>query len=506
MTITGPLASSDPVMSPVPFQAPRVVPRSLAAVAVAWSLASSCATVAAPSPTTPPHPWRRLFNGHDFEGIDRYLAAPAGTNRPFGLNHDPLGVFRVEQVDGRGAVRVSGQVYGALTTHASFTNVHVRLQYKWGDTKWPPRAEARHYRDAGLLYWAAGPDGAGSSAWQRSVECNIMEKGVGQWWSVDGVYCDVEGRDVILERMPGIPYRGESPGERCVVWQPGAPRYTVQPHEGVTSTLDPELPRGQWNTVEVVAWGGTCLHLLNGHVVLALSNPRVRENGTEQRLSQGRIQLQSEAAELWYRDLEARPIDAIPEALLAHVPAEPPSEEGFLPLLTGEASRQWAQCGPGHFTLAKGIATGRGGMGLWWYQGRTFTNFVLRGEWLQDGPRSDSGVFFRFPDPGNDPWVAVRRGHEFEIGDPRPAQPAEGTGAFYPFQGPATLAGLRPAGQWNAYELTCIGPNYALRINGRLVNTWTDPGDRPLSGYIGLQNYDLPDAVQHRRLRIKPLL
>lgn len=451
-------------------------------------------------------PWIPLFNGRDFDGLDRYLAPLPGESRPLGLNHDPRGVFSIQQVDGEGAIHVTGEIYGAITTRAGFSNVHIRLQYKWGDKKWPPRAEPRHYRDAGLLYWAVGPDGAGSGAWQRSVECNIMEKGVGQWWSVDGVYCDVEGRSVVLETLPIIPYRGESPGETCVVYSPGAPRYTVQPHEGITSPIDPEHPRGQWNTVEVIAWGNTCIHLLNGKVVLALSNPRVRAAGSEQRLAHGRIQLQSEAAELWYRRLEARPIDKIPDFLHGIVPPEPASEDGFLPLLEGPAASQWAQAGPGGFTLKEGVATGHGGMGLWWFQGRTFANFILRGEWRQAGPRSDSGVFFRFPNPGNDPWIAVKQGHEMEIGEARPDRASEGTGSFYPFHGPATLAPLKPVGEWNAYELLCIGPNYALRINGRLVHTWTDNQSRPLSGHVGLQNYDYPDAVQHRRLRIKPIL
>ena len=107
-------------------------------------------------------PWIPLFNGRDFDGLDRYLAPLPGESRPLGLNHDPRGVFSIQQVDGEGAIHVTGEIYGAITTRAGFSNVHIRLQYKWGDKKWPPRAEPRHYRDAGLLYWAVGPDGASS--------------------------------------------------------------------------------------------------------------------------------------------------------------------------------------------------------------------------------------------------------------------------------------------------------------------------------------------------------
>jgi hypothetical protein len=265
--------------------------------------------------------------------------------------------------------------------------------------------------------------------------------------------------------------------------------------------LDPEKP-GEWNVCEVIAWGNVGIHLLNGRVVLVVTNPRYQEAGREVRLDRGRIQLQSEGAEIFYRKAEVRILAGIPADLLRHVPAASEDETGFLPLLSAEHAGGWRQCGPGRFTVREGVATGEGGMGLWWFAQRPFTNFVLRGEWLQEGPESNSGVFVRFPDPGNDPWVAVKQGHEFEIGDPQAPKAEEGTGAFYPFHGPVDVP-VKPWGQWNSYELTCIGPNYSLRLNGRLVHTWTDSVNRPVSGYIGLQNYPYQEAVRHRNLRIK---
>lgn len=449
--------------------------------------------------------WIQLFNGRNFDGLEVYVGPAPGSKEPLGLNNDPRGVFSITNVDGQPAIHVSGELYGGVSTKAEFTNAHIRVQYKWGEKKWPPRAQPKHYRDAGLLYWCIGPHGAGSHAWMRSLECNIMEKGVGQWWSVAGTYCDVEGRNVVLEKEPTVPYRGESKGEECVVWQPGAPTYTVKPHEGITSPLDLEKPHGEWNLAEVIAWGNICIHLLNGKVVLVIMNPRFKENGIEQRLWRGKIQLQSEAAELYYRDLEARTVDSIPAEFLQYVPVEPQNESGFKPLFGKNSHDGWTQCGPGSFTLENGIATGHGGMGLWWYTNQVFTNFVLRGEWRQEGKNSDSGIFFRFPAPRNDPWIAVRGGHEFEIGESAAPDPKHGTGSFYPFHGPVSLP-LKPVGEWNSYELTCVGQNYSLRINDKLVNSWTDDKSRPLFGYVGLQNYPYPQMVQHRNVRIKELL
>jgi len=179
-------------------------------------------------------------------------------------------------------------------------------------------------------------------------------------------------------------------------------------------------------------------------------------------------------------------------------------QRDFIPLFSQENLKQWRQCGPGHFTVTNGVATGEGGMGLWWYAGRQFTNFVLRGEFLQEQPIADSGLFLRFPDPKNDPWNAVNQGHEMEIGDPEPKDATWRTGSIYPFQA-STRANTKSPGEWNEYEITCVGQNYMVRINGELVTSWTDPKKRTVSGYVGLQNYNDQKTVRHRNLRIKDL-
>ena len=179
-------------------------------------------------------------------------------------------------------------------------------------------------------------------------------------------------------------------------------------------------------------------------------------------------------------------------------------ESGFIPLFSREALTHWKQCGPGRFVVENGVATGEGGMGLWWFTGREFDDFILRGEFLQEQEIADSGVFLRFPHPDNDPWLAVHKGHEMEIGDPNPKDPTWRTGSIYPFAA-STIANTKPIGQWNEYEITCVAHAYVVRINGQEVNRWADPNQRSLRGYVGLQNYNDGKTVRHRNLRIKPL-
>jgi 3-keto-disaccharide hydrolase len=181
-----------------------------------------------------------------------------------------------------------------------------------------------------------------------------------------------------------------------------------------------------------------------------------------------------------------------------------PVEPGFVSLLSQPALQYWRQCGPGRFIVSNGVATGEGGMGLWWFTQRPFTNFILRGEFLQEQEIADSGVFLRFPDPGNDPWAAVHAGHEMEIGDPNPKDPTWRTGSIYPFAA-SVKANTKPIGQWNSYDITCVGHTYTVSINGETVTTWTDPKQRTAQGFIGLQNYNDQKTVRHRKLRIKDL-
>ena len=451
----------------------------------------------------PANEWKSLFNGKDLAGWDKYLGATKGFLAPLGLNNDLRGVFSVVTVDGAPAIRVSGEIYGALTTQEEFENFHIRVEYKWGEKRWPPRENVG--RDSGILYWSIGPHGAGSGAWMRSAECNIIERATGQFWSVAGSFIDVEGVRVTPEMEPSVPYKKEGPGETLIVYRRGARQLTSTTGDGVTPTVDYEKYGGAWNVCEVIAWGNVGIHILNGKVNLVLTNPRFIEGGQPVRLTHGKIQLQSEGAEVFYRKVAIRPIGEIPAEYLAEVPPAADDEDGFTPLFGKDAADGWKQCGPGNFTLENGVATGHDGMGLWWHDKKQFTNFVLRGEFLQEQDIADSGVFFRFPDPGDDPWVAVHKGHEVEIGDPKPEKPTWRTGSIYPFHAAAEVP-VKPYGQWNSYEIVAIGHNYSIRLNGRLVTTWADPTKRSLSGYIGLQNYNDGKTVRHRNLRIKELL
>ena len=141
-------------------------------------------------------------------------------------------------------------------------------------------------------------------------------------------------------------------------------------------------------------------------------------------------------------------------------------------------------------------------MGLFWYTPRIFRDFVLRLEWQERRREDNSGVFIRFPDPGDDPWIAAREGYEIQIYDDWD-DPLYVTGAIYELAPPRRVASL-PPGAWNHFEITAAGPVISVRLNGDLVVD-RYRGARRLEGYIGIQNHDDDSRVAFRSIFIKEL-
>src|SRR5688572_16825342 len=80
--------------------------------------------------------WTPLFNGRDLGGWETFLGKPHRlTEVPglakdssgdyaavVGVDTDPRAVFSVVQVDGAPAIRISGEIYGALTSRREYGN------------------------------------------------------------------------------------------------------------------------------------------------------------------------------------------------------------------------------------------------------------------------------------------------------------------------------------------------------------------------------------------------
>ena len=133
----------------------------------------------------------------------------------------------------------------------------------------------------------------------RSFEFQGMETRRGDLYRVAGTDADVR----TTPRAPANP-------KAKVKWDPTQPPNNFNPveHAGDYDSLP-----GDWTTLEIYALGWQSVHVVNGHVVLALDNTRLKD-GTP--LNRGKIQLQSEGAEVYYRDIRIQPITDFPSAIL----------------------------------------------------------------------------------------------------------------------------------------------------------------------------------------------
>ncbi|MFI7607903.1 ThuA domain-containing protein [Micromonospora sp. NPDC049366] len=179
-------------------------------------------------------------------------------------------------------------------------------------------------------------------------------------------------------------------------------------------------------------------------------------------------------------------------------------ETGYTTLYNGSTTG-WSQAGPGSFTNSDATLSSVGGMGLYWYSAKQFTNYSLKLDWRIAGD-DNSGVFIGFP-PSSDPWSAVDNGYEIQI-DPTDAVDRT-TGSVYTFKSAdiaARDAALNPAGEWNTYELLVEGERLQIFLNGVKINDFTNTNPvRSLAGHIGIQNHGTGDDASFRNIRIKEL-
>ena len=174
-------------------------------------------------------------------------------------------------------------------------------------------------------------------------------------------------------------------------------------------------------------------------------------------------------------------------------------EPGFTPLLDRDHLDGWRQSSDG-FSVADGVLTTRQNSdipnGTYWYVTQGFGDFILRLEFKVDDPKSNSGVFIRWPQPG---WRSPVESYEVRIaGRTRP----EPTGSIQGCQRP-TQVPLRKVGDWNEMEITAIGQAYTVSLNGQVINQFT--GNRSSTGYLGLQYFKRTGSSQFRNIRIEDL-
>jgi len=260
-----------------------------------------------------------LFDGNDLAGWDVWLG-PADPGRMFaeasaaiGLNKDTNGVFSVVTEDGQRVIRTAGTPNGALITKREYGDYHLRLEFKWGA---PRSGRGGGARNNGVLYHSHGAYGAFMNAFLSSIEFQLQEHSQGMLIPLGSTagrtgFADADwrvGATVAAGKDPSLPYpmRRFMVGGRKVAI--AFPAYNVQP------AIDAEKPAGEWNTIELYTFQDRSIHVVNGVPVLEAEGLTTSDSkGMPTRpLTRGRIQLESEGAEAFFRNLTIEPIKYLP--------------------------------------------------------------------------------------------------------------------------------------------------------------------------------------------------
>jgi hypothetical protein len=227
------------------------------------------------------------FNGKDLTGFYTFTKAHGYA--------DPKGVFSVRN----GELRISGEEFGGVVTCGNYSDYHLVIEWRWGETTWVPRQDKA--RDSGILLHCVGPDGAAGGQWMESQECQIIEGGCGDLIMVPGkrkpsLTCETrtgQGGELYYEKG-GTPVTRDSGRYN---WWGRDPAW--KDLRGFRGQRDVEKPAGEWNRMEVICEGATITNIVNGYVVNV---------GTRSSLTEGKILVQSEGAEIFVRKLEIRPL------------------------------------------------------------------------------------------------------------------------------------------------------------------------------------------------------
>ena len=234
---------------------------------------------------------------------------PEGTPKGDGMNGIPLGlndpkeVFKVVVLDREPVIKVSGEIYGGLTTKKEYGNYHFHLLYKWGVKKWAPRLDQP--RDMGIMFHLTGKnEDAFWSVFMMGIECQISEETSGDLFLVPNKTMSI--RPVADVRI-GTGYK----------WDVHAPLQQlggfVNDSSNISRSANFESDSTRWTSMDVYTVGSSAVYLVNGHVVMAFQNAGLQyADKTITPLTKGKIQLQSEGAEAYYKDISIQSISEIP--------------------------------------------------------------------------------------------------------------------------------------------------------------------------------------------------
>jgi hypothetical protein len=447
--------------------------------------------------------WKPLFNGRNLSGWTVRYASRTSEGAP-----PPASLFAVEN----GTIHAyptqaagSQQPNAYLESNTEYADYVLSLEYKWGEKKFAPRLA--QVRDAGLLYHVHRER---PGDWPAAAEAQIEEGDTGDSWAVSSQLASFVNPKTGLYALP------EDGGVPRTVGHDG--RFERTRHSRVN-----EYPG--WNTLEVIVRGDRATHIVNGVTNMRVYDIRGWDAASDSwvKLDRGRIALQAESAEIYYRNIRMRPLtdadDMPPEPKVTEVwyPVPPRVTPGASPgaapsdaivLFDGKNLDAWKSAngdGPARWNIVDGqlvVAPGTGDI----QTREKFGDVQLHVEWWDPSLPADKVN----QDRGNS-GIFLQDVYETQVLDnfENPTYVNGMVGSIYKQFAPLVNAAW-PAEHWQTYDIIFTAPRFAadgslisparftVLLNGVLVQN-----DVALKGgttYIGAPSYrphgDMPLRLQ----------
>lgn len=161
-------------------------------------------------------------------------------------------------------------------------------------------------------------------------------------------------------------------------------------------------------------------------------------------------------------------------------------------LFDGESLDGWEIQNGGKFSVADGVITIDRGTG-WLRSAKSYGDFKLTMEFRFLEANANSGIFVRTgPTSKDDDNGWPDNGYQIQCLDTLEGGNPLATMIPYgapPFEHQSDLEALkrayRPTGEWQRYDITCVGETMEIQLNGISVTTCTSI--KNLSGHVGIQ-------------------
>jgi hypothetical protein len=192
----------------------------------------------------------KLFNGKDLTGWKIFVEPKSKVK--------PESVWSVKD----GVIICKGKPLGYLITEKEYGNYILKVQWRW-----TPEGD-NDKRNSGVFVHVSGED----KIWPKGVEAQLYRDHAGDFWLVDGYKLSVD-KERQNPKSPTNFYRMKESGVEKAI--------------------------GEWNQYEIMCKGNTIKLTVNGVF---------QNEGAHAESDKGKILLQSEGAEIHFRNIEMTPI------------------------------------------------------------------------------------------------------------------------------------------------------------------------------------------------------